>query len=132
MRLIGLTLCLLASSLGARAESVEDRVAALEARVKALEEAVHSQAGKPAGINAANIDGTYTATSLNGETIIVEFANGKVVASSGNKTKIGTYEIIGQRVFVTTGGKAETLMIDGDVLHDITPGNQKIDFIKNR
>jgi len=37
MRFIGLTIALLASSLGARAQSAEDRVAALEARVKSLE-----------------------------------------------------------------------------------------------
>ena len=43
MRLIGLTLCLLASSFGARAEAAEDRVASLEARVKALEEALYNQ-----------------------------------------------------------------------------------------
>jgi len=40
MRRIGLTLCLLVSSLGARAEAAEDRVAELEARVKALETAL--------------------------------------------------------------------------------------------
>ena len=40
MRRIGLTLCLLVSSLGARAEAAEDRVAELEARVKALESAL--------------------------------------------------------------------------------------------
>ncbi len=43
MRLVGLTLCLLASSLGARAESIEDRMAALERRVKVLEEALRGQ-----------------------------------------------------------------------------------------
>ena len=47
MRLIGLTLCLLASSLGARAESIEDRMAALERQVKSLEAALRDQGGKP-------------------------------------------------------------------------------------
>lgn len=37
MRLIGLTLCLLASSFGARAESIEDRMASLERQVKTLD-----------------------------------------------------------------------------------------------
>ena len=45
MRLFGLTLALLASSLGARAESVEDRMAALEQQVKTLQEALRSQSG---------------------------------------------------------------------------------------
>jgi hypothetical protein len=40
MRRLGLTLCLLVSSLGARAAAAEDRVAELEARVKALESAL--------------------------------------------------------------------------------------------
>ena len=47
MRLFGLTLCLLASSLGARAESIEDRMASLERQVKTLEEALRNQSGKP-------------------------------------------------------------------------------------
>ena len=45
MRLFGLTLALLASSLGARAESVEDRMTALEQQVKTLKEALRSQSG---------------------------------------------------------------------------------------
>jgi hypothetical protein len=45
MRLIGLTLCLLASTFGARAESIEDRMAALERQVKTLEEALRAQSG---------------------------------------------------------------------------------------
>jgi len=47
MRLIGLTLCLLASNFGARAESIEDRMAALERQVKTLEEALRNQGGQP-------------------------------------------------------------------------------------
>jgi len=47
MRLIGLTLCLLASSFGARAESIEDRMAALERQVKSLEAALRDQGGAP-------------------------------------------------------------------------------------
>ena len=43
MRLIGLTIALLASSLGARAESVEDRMTALEEQVKTLQEALRNQ-----------------------------------------------------------------------------------------
>ena len=43
MRLFGLTLALLASSLGARAESVEDRMTALEQQVKSLQEALRNQ-----------------------------------------------------------------------------------------
>ena len=48
MRLFGLTLALLASSLGARAESVEDRMTALEQQVKTLQEALRSQNGTDA------------------------------------------------------------------------------------
>ena len=43
MRLFGLTLALLTSSLGARAESVEDRMTALEQQVKTLQEALRNQ-----------------------------------------------------------------------------------------
>jgi hypothetical protein len=46
MRFVGLTLCLLVSSLGARAESIEDRMAALERQVKTLEEALRNQSGQ--------------------------------------------------------------------------------------
>ena len=45
MRLFGLTLALLASSLGARAESIEDRMASLEQQVKILQEALRNQGG---------------------------------------------------------------------------------------
>ena len=48
MRLFGLTLALLASSLGARADSVEDRMTALEQQVKNLQEALRSQSENPA------------------------------------------------------------------------------------
>ena len=47
MRIIGLTLCLLASSFGARAESIEGRMASLERQVKTLEEALRLQTGTP-------------------------------------------------------------------------------------
>ena len=47
MRLLGLTLCLLASSFGARAESIEDRMASLERQVKTLEEALRIQSEAP-------------------------------------------------------------------------------------
>ena len=54
MRRFGLTLALLASSLGARAESVEDRMAALERQVRTLEEALRNQTGTPALTDAAS------------------------------------------------------------------------------
>jgi hypothetical protein len=57
MRRIGLTLCLLVSSLGARAEAAEDRVAELEARVKALETAPGASATPGAGHEKA--EGAY-------------------------------------------------------------------------
>lgn len=47
MRFAGLAIALLASSLGARAQSAEDRVAALEARVKALEAALQQRSSAP-------------------------------------------------------------------------------------
>jgi hypothetical protein len=128
MRLIGLTLCLLASSLGARAESVEDRVSALEARVKALEEALHNQAPKA----VAGVDGTYKGSLPSGQLLTLAFNKGSVTATAGKDSTTGTYEIVGQRVIVTAAGKSETLTIDGDVLHDTTSGNTKIDFIKSK
>jgi hypothetical protein len=78
MRFIGLTLALLASSLGARADSAEERVGALEARVKALEAALNDQPGKAAALPAA-----------------VEKSE-------------GAYEIAGQRVIHSADGKADT------------------------
>jgi hypothetical protein len=59
MRLIGLTLCLLASSLGARAESIEDRMAALERQVKTLEEALRMQSGQPAMTDTDTVDAQF-------------------------------------------------------------------------
>lgn len=56
MRLIGLTLCLLASSFGARAESIEERMAALERQVKTLEEARRDQGGAPVITDAKAAD----------------------------------------------------------------------------
>jgi len=52
MRFIGLTIALLASSLGARAQSAEDRVAALEARVKSLEAALQQRSSVPLALDA--------------------------------------------------------------------------------
>ena len=49
MRLLGLTLCLLASSFGARAESIEERMTALERQVKSLEGALREQGGRLPG-----------------------------------------------------------------------------------
>ncbi len=129
MRFIGLTLCLLASSLGARAESVEDRVAALEARVKALEEVLHNQADKPAASSAVSIDGTYKTTLPNGDLMTLEFSKGSVTATSGKESKTGAYEIAGPRVVITRDGKTETLTIDGDHLR-VEKGHDKIDFFK--
>jgi hypothetical protein len=131
MRFLGLTLCLLASSFGARAQSVEDRVTALEARVKVLEEALHNQGVKPALLDATNIDGTYKATLPNGESVNVEFNKGHVTANVGKETKAGTYEITGERVIVTADGKSETLIIEGDHLRG-NSGGDKIDFIKTK
>lgn len=56
MRLVGLTLCLLASSLGARAESIEDRMASLERQVKTLEEALRNQNGVPTMADTDAVD----------------------------------------------------------------------------
>ncbi len=108
---------------------MEDRVAALEARVKALETALQTQAGKPAVLNAANIDGIYKAVLPNGEAITVVFDKGAVTASSDKGNKAGTYEIIGQRIVISAEGKTEVLTIDGDHLR-AEKGSDKIDFIK--
>ena len=44
MRFAGLSICLLVSTLSARAEALESQVATLEERIKTLEEALRSQA----------------------------------------------------------------------------------------
>ena len=80
---------------------------------------------------AANIDGTYKATLSNGESITVEFAQGKAVATTGKETKTATYEIIGQRVVVTADGKSETMTIDGDHLRTVE-GSNTLDFVKTK
>ena len=67
MRLIGLTLCLLASSLGARAESIEDRMAALERQVKSLEEALRDQSGKPTLAATDAIDAEFIDVARDGQ-----------------------------------------------------------------
>lgn len=59
MRLVGLTLCLLASSLGARAESIEDRMTSLERQVKTLEEALRIQSGKPKVAHTDSVDAEF-------------------------------------------------------------------------
>ena len=134
MRFVGLTLALLASSLGARAESLEDRVAALEARVKTLEAALQVQAaaGHPAAAATA-IDGSYQAVLPDKTVFTAEFSKGRVFAAAikeGTKgaTKVGTYEIVGQRVLVTTDGKTVSIVIDGDHLR--TEDSDHIDFVK--
>ena len=53
MRFTGLALCLLASSLGARAESLEDRIGTLEQRIKDLEQTLLVQSGETKGTAAA-------------------------------------------------------------------------------
>jgi hypothetical protein len=131
MRLLGLTLCLLASSLGARADSVEDRVAALEARVKALEAALQNQAGKPVALNAATIDGTYKATLPNGQLVTAEFSKGAVTVTTSSETKSGTYEIAGQRIIATAGDKSAILTVEGDHLR-AQDGDKQIDFVKTK
>jgi len=123
MRFLGLTLCLLASSFGARAESVEERVAALEARVKALEQALRTQASLP----AANIDGSYKGQSQSGETITVQLAGGRFVATADGGTKTGPYEVVGDKIVVTVDGKPEVFLLQGDHIK-----NDKIDLIKSK
>ena len=59
MRLIGLTLCLLVSSFGARAESIEDRMASLERQVKTLEEALRNQSGQPTIADIDAVDAEF-------------------------------------------------------------------------
>jgi hypothetical protein len=130
MRFIGLTLCLLASSLGARAESTDERIAALEARVKTLEQALQAKSA-PAPAAAVNIDGTYTGALPNGATISFEFQGGKVVALLKDEKKSGTYEVVGQNAVVTIEDKTETLSIDGDTLR-YRKGNEKIDLVKSK
>ena len=58
MRFVGLTLCLLASSFAARAESAEERLSTLEARVKSLEQALLEVGGKlpAAAVSAPLVD----------------------------------------------------------------------------
>lgn len=46
MRFAGLSICLLVSTLSARAEALETQVATLEERIKTLEEALQNQAEK--------------------------------------------------------------------------------------
>lgn len=43
MRFAGLSICLLVSTLSARAEALESQVASLEERIKTLEEALQNQ-----------------------------------------------------------------------------------------
>ena len=126
MRFIGLTLCLLASTFGARADSLEDRVTALELRVKVLEDALHAQGGAANAV--ASIDGTYKATMPNGTSITATFDKGKVTVVDGSETKTATYTVAGGKVFVTGDGKTESLTIDGDHLR--TDDNNRIDFQK--
>jgi hypothetical protein len=126
MRFIGLTLCLLASTFGARADSLEDRVTALELRVKVLEDALHTQGGTATAV--ANIDGTYKATLTNGTSITATFDKGKVAVVDGSETKTATYTVAGGKVFVTGDGKTESLTIDGDHLR--TDDSNRIDFQK--
>lgn len=124
MRYAGLTLCLLASSLSARAESVEDRVAALEARVKALETALNLQTGRPATVV---VDGTYAATLPNGEAVTLELRDGRATAITSKESKTGTFEVVADRVVLSAEGKTETLRIENGKLKA-----DKIEFTKTK
>lgn len=125
MRFLGLTLCLLASSLGARAESVEERIAALEARVKTLEQALQKT---PAVVDVA---GSYKAAMPDGKVLTLEMKAGKAVVGLGAETKTGTYETVGEKVIITVENKTETFSIEGDHLK-AAKGNDKIDFVKSK
>lgn len=127
MRSLGLTLCLLASSFGARAETVEDRVAALEARVKALEQALQKATAPVAG----DIAGSYTAALPDGKVLALELKEGKAVVALGNDSKAGTYEVIGDKVVITVDNKPESFVIEGDHIKAVK-GNDKIDFVKTK
>lgn len=127
MRFIGLTLCLLASSFGARAESVEERIAALEARVKSLEQALSNQGGKPAANTA---DGTYKGQLPNGESLTLKLADGHYFASTDQGSKEGDFDVVGGKdkmVVVTVDGKPEFLRLEGDHLK-----NDKVDLTKSK
>ena len=124
MRFLGLTLCLLASTFGARADSLEDRVTALELRVKVLEDTLRTQVGGNAA--SANIDGTYKAALPNGSSLTATFDKGKVTVVDGAKTTTATYAVAGGKVFVTGDGKTESLTVDGDHLR--TEDNKHLDF----
>jgi len=124
MRFLGLTLCLLASSFTARAESVEERIGALESRVKALEEALRNQ---PASPIAAIADGSYKGRMPSGESVTIELAKGRIFVSSEKESRVGTYEVIGNKVVMSFNGKSEFLRIEGDHLK-----NEQIDLIKSK
>jgi hypothetical protein len=128
MRFIGLTLCLLASSFGARAESVEERITALEARVKTLEQALQ----KPAtSVAPASLEGAYRAALSDGKVIDLELKGGKIVAKLGDDTKTGTYEVVGDKAILTIDNKPETFTIEEGHLK-ASKGNDKIDFVKSK
>ena len=127
MRFIGLTLCLLASSFSARAESVEERIAALEARVKSLEQALAGQAGTP---SAHIADGTYKGQLSNGDSVTLKLADGHYVASTDQGSKEGVFEVMGGKdkvVMATVDGKPQFLRIEGDHLK-----NDAIDLTKSK
>jgi hypothetical protein len=122
MRTLGLTLCLLASSL-------EDRINALEARVKALEQALQQKAA-PAPA-AGNIEGSYRALMDDGKVLIMELKDGKVSVALGNDTKTGTYEVLGEKIVITVDNKPEAFAIEGDHIK-LVKGNDKVDFVKTK
>ena len=68
MRLFGLTLALLASSVGARAESVEDRMTALEQQVKTLQEALRNQSEKSTMAMTDAVDAKFSIVDGNKKT----------------------------------------------------------------
>jgi hypothetical protein len=127
MRFLGLTLCLLASSFTARAESVEERIAALEARVKSLEQALGNQAAKPAAHVA---DGTYKGQLPNGDSLTLKLADGHYVASTDQGSKEGAFEVMGDKdkvVVATVDGKPQFLRLEGDHLK-----NDTVDLTKSK
>ena len=64
MRFTGLALCLLASSLGARAESLEDRIGTLEQRIKDLEQTLLVQSGETKVAAATPVEASRIAKEL--------------------------------------------------------------------
>lgn len=130
MRLIGLTLCLLASSFGARAESVEDRMAALEARVKVLEQALKVQSEKLLP-TAASVEGNYKTVVLN-KILNLDLKDGKASFEEGEEKAAGTYTVVDNVLTVTIEtGKPQVFVISGDRLISSGFGGN-MEFVKTK